>query len=113
MESNGTGRVLSEPNTRALEARLKRKFDKIEAVPGRPNTVKCNCTVPRGYWFGMPLLIQRDPRLINLDQLFISAEKVRIHHGICAICNTLYFTEDHADTVPICEQHPSSVEAEN
>lgn len=95
-----------------LSKHLKHKFDKIEAVPGRTLTVKCNCTVPRGYWFGMPLLIQRDPRLVRLDKLFISADKVRINHGACTVCNTLYFTEDHAFSDEVCngikETQPST-----
>lgn len=116
MGLNATGRKLTEQATRALEAvkqHFSKTFEKIECVSGY--VIKCNCTVPRGYWFGMPLLVQREPRIVQLDQLLILSD-VRIRHGTCIICNTLFFKElnqvkdEHADTSPICEQHSSSVE---
>lgn len=116
MESDGTRRTLSQQTARhrqisaALSAYFTAKIDKIKAVPSDIDVIKCSCTVPRGYWFGLPLIHQRTPQLVELNELLIInfSDKVKVKHGTCIHCNTLYFSikeDKYADSLRVCEKH--------
>lgn len=108
MGHDGIERRLKEKANRRREianalashlAKAKLNPQKIECIPGRsdgstPDIIACGCHVPRGYWTGMPLIYQRDPRTIELNQLLVInfTDKVHIKHGVCPVCDTFYFT---------------------
>lgn len=58
--------------------------------------VACNCNRPRGYWFGMPLIYQRQPNHLRLDRVVVinAPAKVYIRYVACPMCNNVFIKEE-------------------
>ena len=87
-------RDLSE--TKELAAALADYFGDRDLAITEYDIIACPCTKPRGYWTGMPLILQRNPDPIRLTELLIInfVEKVYIRHATCPDCGKLYIKEE-------------------